>query len=37
VSQEAEIRAVIDRYADAVLANDIQTALDCYAEDIVLH
>jgi hypothetical protein len=37
VSAEAEIRAVIDRYADAVLANDIGTALDCYAEDIVLH
>mgnify|MGYP002784637790 FL=1 len=37
MNQEAEIRAVIDRYADAVLANDIATALDCYAEDIVLH
>jgi hypothetical protein len=37
VSGEAEIRAVIDRYCDAVLAGDIATALDCYAEDIVLH
>jgi hypothetical protein len=37
MSAEAEIRSVIDRYADAVLANDIATALDCYSEDIVLH
>lgn len=37
MSTEGEIRAVIDRYADAVLANDIVTALDCYADDIVLH
>lgn len=37
MSTEADIRAVIDRYADAVLAGDIVTALDCYAEDIVLH
>lgn len=34
---ESEIRAVVDRYADAVLANDIGAALDCYAEDIALH
>jgi hypothetical protein len=37
VSGEAEIRAVIDRYCDAVLSGDIVTALDCYAEDIVLN
>jgi uncharacterized protein len=37
MNQEPEIRAVIDRYCDAVLAGDIDTALDCYAEDIVLH
>ena len=37
MTTEAEIRGVIDRYADALLANDIATVLDCYAEDIVLH
>lgn len=37
MSQDAEIRAVIDKYAEALLANDIATILDSYAEDIVLH